>query len=548
MSYLPPNRVTCVPGYATDTTCLILVATLSDPTANAVTLTINGVDTYVSGAALTLTAFGTDGAEAQVCWTGVVEVSGLTSFTRNNWSVDQPLTGSDSGSFMTIPVNGEEWAFEFFSCDNNTNLSNKVNKQPQTVHGRWTETKEYIEKGELPLLGALFVDDLGYVDAKTGIADNFDGTATGLEGLGTLTEHDYAIAWCCMLGMLGPTRTVYTATELSTDNELLGVLWGRDEDRSYCRKNLNIWPQWGDHEFSGNDLGWDDLVTTVPNARYLSTGPLVDGVGKTAWDAFLGGLQPPFTGTDTVANHWVMTIGDVTIAAIDGISRSDMQSGGTGTTLLGTDQIEDILTAVDTAASAFTLFGMPNGIKYLSITPSESGSLTQHPIFNSSLADYQRLFTTRNLSPASIMDNVKTNGIAGGFATLHGDLHFGNVQRQHGIAYSTNAAEEFTTIHLGTTNGSQNFDNSTGLNVGDTFSDTPSFTDVLQLQATESGSTNWEGLRIESRRVSGSRQLHFKKYNTIGQLVWDGNLVQYGTNRLKEIGFVPNAVSPANDF
>ena len=128
-NYGPPNRVTCIPGYATSSTCKILVATIYDPVANPVTLTVNGV--VVNG---TLVA---RGSAPVICWTGAYTATGLPAFTRVSWSVIQTVGGvayTDNGSLMTAPTTRTE-KFTLFhaSCDNNTRFSNDSGLIPRNV-------------------------------------------------------------------------------------------------------------------------------------------------------------------------------------------------------------------------------------------------------------------------------------------------------------------------------------------------------------------------------------------------------------------------------
>ena len=282
-TYGPRNPVTCVPGWPTLTTCKLLVVTLYNPTS-PVTVTVNGV-TYVSGTNFALTARGTDSGggayPAQACWSGVLTVTGLSAWTRYPWTVTQTVSGTtytDSGSLKSAPRKSDTFRVESAGCDNNTNFSNQNNNHPWTVAGYWQHMRAHAEADDLTA-GYTFVDDLGYVDAQN-IYDSYWADASQLEvtsGAPTLKEYDFALTYCAMLGMLGPA-TVTAADVDNTDGEAtfrLKTFWGREVNRAWCRKNLNVFPQFGDHEFNTNDPAWDAPVTSVPNARYTTVGAAV---------------------------------------------------------------------------------------------------------------------------------------------------------------------------------------------------------------------------------------------------------------------------------
>lgn len=452
-TFTRPNRVTCIPGYATATTCKLLVVTLNDPASNPVTVTVNG-STYTAA----LTARGSP----TVCWTGTVTVTGLSEFTRYTWSVAQGVN-SDSGSLMTTPGWRDDWMFVFASCDNATHNSSDI----ALAAGAWYDIERRIAASAYPCAGMLFVDDLGYVDTKQ-ITDAATGLSNGVPQT-TLALNDYLVAWCCYLGMLGPDTTAGPSD--STDVNERRIWYPRETSRAWCRKNINWWPQWGDHEFA-NDQGWDNdapVSTAGSNARW-TTYATVDGPGKTAWDTFMGQIQPPRTNMtrDTLANHWVMRVGCVTFACPDAITRSDSAiieatpyPTTAITTMYGTNQIDDMLAAINTEAGAFTVLGMGNSLRYPTsnyATLSEYNSGAQHPIYDHCLGEYQRLFTRTNYGadPASLMANKRTNGVAGTLISLHGDYHRAHAYKMKAPSAANIAAEEFYAIGVGTVGGTTN--------------------------------------------------------------------------------------------
>lgn len=528
-TYTAPNRVTCMPGFASDSECKLAVITLFDPTTDVVSVVVNGV-TYVSGTDFTLTARGTDagvGFPDQACWSGLLTVTGLSPFTRYTWTVSQTVSGTnytDNGSLLSAARKTDKFVTGFAGCDNNTTLTNQNNNNPFTVPGFWQHYAAYMQDSTNPELAAIpFVDDLGYASSKNVQDTGWSTTgATELVATGvpytTLKEYDYCLAYMACIGMLGPDTL--SEADLGITGFLI-IAWGRETNRTYCRKNANILPQFGDWEFM-NDMGWDAPVTDYPNPRFVSAG--VDGVGKTAWDAFYGLMQPPAPAgaTDAVANHWVCEIGSLTIATFDAISNSST----TGTiaynpptaitTMLGTAQIVDILTEIQTYNNPFTLLGMSNSVRYLGAGPdySESSYGAQHPIYNHCLAEFQRLFTQTGQNPPSLMNHRCTNGVNGTLLLAQADHHWGQVVHWKKAAYTDNNEENFYTLQVGTTNGSSNFNSLEGV-VGETVADG----EVLyqqEYQAEPLGSNQFHGLFLT---VDGSTRSAHASLND-----WNNNV------------------------
>lgn len=487
--YGPPNRVTCIPGYPTLTTCKVGVLTLFDPAETPVVVTVNGVN-YTSGVDFTLEARGTDHPHApgnggndtgpaQVCWTGLLTVAGLSPWTRYAWTVVQG-DHSDIGSLKSAPRKGDRHRIEGAGCDNNTNFSNQDNVNPWTVAGYWQHMKRHAERDDLTS-AVLFVDDLGYVDSKA-VFDNWyaddpqgwwwweneSGLSSTTAAQVSLLEYDYALAYCACLGMLGPDE--FRPEDFDPGDgwltSRLVIAWGREINRAWCRKNLNTLPQFGDHEFI-DDLGWDIPVTDYPNGRFLSAG--VDGPGWKMWHAFWGLLQPPPIdgAADTVANHWVCELGDMTIATFDAITNSNspgnvspqFNGGQTFTSLMGLNQIEDVLRAIYEYSNRWVVFGMQHSIRYLTddVPNAERADGAQHPIYDHVLGEFQRIFTAIGENPPSLMDSGYANGVYGTVFFVHGDHHWGQVVKWEKPAYSGNREENFYSLQFGTTNGCVNF-------------------------------------------------------------------------------------------
>lgn len=478
-----PNPVTCVTGRATTSSAKILVASL---TSAPVTVTVNGIN-YVSGVDFTLTGRGSP----VVVYTGLLEVTGLTEFTRYSWSATNG-TDSDSGSFLVEPTSGQEFQFEFCGCDNNTTFIHASVGNTWRIPGQWQNIKTQAVAATPPMAGVAFVDDLGYVSrlsvddtANSGLA--MTGAPNANASYQTL--NNYLIGWCALLGMLGPNRTSFTAEELAetANNSILQVLWAREENRSWCRKNLNMWTQWGDWEFK-SDMGWDAQPTGDAWTN-----------GKAAWECFYGLIKPDLDGItprDVSAKHWCFKIGDVVIASLDGVTNASRTWGSNAvpngistsnsagltqfTTIYGNNQIDDVLESIATLAGRATVLCLAHGIRYLvartGSTPphaftalvDEYSTGTQHPIYDHCLADYQRIFTRTGATPASLMDSVVTNGNSGTLLVVMGDWHHGMVYKFQHAAYTGNAAENFYGVCLGGTNGSAYLSNLSAYTTGDT--------------------------------------------------------------------------------
>jgi len=456
--YTAPNRVTCVPMFEG-----ILVATINDPTSNPVSVVVGGA-TYTSGDNLTLTARGTN-----ICWTGYINLS-LTANTRYPWSVTQG-SNSDAGSYYHTPAQHTDFRLHAVSCDNNTVFSNAGNAEPHNVIGHWQYMKQDYDSGS-EIAGMVVIDDDGYVYTCI-VKDDGSGSydaATGLVNTGTQGDLDfYLIAWCATLGMLGLDRTTYTDEELA-NKDLLQILWGREENRAFCRKHINRIHCGQSDWDSGGDMGWDDEpLTAFTN-------------GTAAYNMFYGLGQPDIsdliTKTDASAGHWVAGFGDLCLGNLDYITNSTRTWGsnviyGTSaqltqfTTLFGNAQIDDYLNAVDACDRPFSIMLTQWGTRYavartdvsapyITFTDSvtERDYNAQHPLFDHCLADYQRLYTSTS-GVSSIMDNPKTNGSLGTFMMLGGDLHLFNAASHSHPAYTGNYAENFWQINIATINNSQ---------------------------------------------------------------------------------------------
>lgn len=394
-----------------------------------------------------------------VCYHTTFTVADLSSLTKYDYSVTQGVEAVNE-TLTTAPGEDDDFAIYYTSCDNNTNHGGGVT-------GYWKYMKEYAENGELPLVGVIFQDDLGYVDGVD--VDDTEADGTGLTMVDNppavypVDETHYAIGYMCNMGLLTGTEEFP-----GKPSSLKQKAWGRDPYRQWCQQNLSVFPQWGDHEFI-NDIGWDfPTASTVElSAGVQDTPANIFAAGKAAYNVFWGSVQPTVFNASN-SNAWGFNLGCCYIVTIDRITNAVGTTGSTSglfnssltplATHLGSAQINDELNGLNND-KAFKLFGMSIGVRYLFnaqlVTKFESGA--QHTLHDHTLAEYQQLFTATGNTPPSIMDNPKTNGLAGTLFTLHGDYHRAKVEHHQKPAYTGNAAENFYSFTMGTNNGSINF-------------------------------------------------------------------------------------------
>lgn len=436
-------------GYADSTTCKILIVSLTN---GDITLSCNNVDQTA-----TPTDYGNNDAVPQgiVGYKHLFTVTGLDAFTQYTFTATQGAN-TVTGSLYTLPGEDDDFCFYVSSCDHarSTGVAPPHHGDP----GYLPYIKEYAQGADnLPVVGLFHSDDLGYPQLQNVVATNDGVSSTGAPST-TALQYDYAIAYTALMGL-------YDETGLSG-----GQLWyGANADRQWVRHNINIWPQWGDHEFK-NDIGWDKATSDITDTP---TNAAIFAAGVAMYNVFYGDLQPPdIQDQDTGANHWGFTCGSAYICSPDYITNA---SGGVTvpknstvsnpgapsvmTTLYGTNQIEDILNALSNS-SPFKVMGMGHGIRYL-YDPNfstEYHSGAQHTMFDHCLTEYQRMFTDNThagsaVDPKSLMHNPYTNGAWGTLITCHGDWHRCKVEHHMKAAYTNNAEENFYSFTIGGMNG-----------------------------------------------------------------------------------------------
>ena len=435
--------------------------------------------TYTSGVDFTLTARHVVQSRWNVLghvdglWTGRLEISGLEPFTRYPFTVTQGARSND-GSTMTAPRKTDRFMLPFGTCQQNNATINEYR-----VEGYWAYVYEYAQTGDLPIPGIFWVDDYAYVDGRQVADQSNTGLFTTNRPDQSLDTDDYLMAWCSVFGMLGPAE-VSLAFPASGSNAYVGL--SRGMKRDWCRRNLNLYSNEGDHTYR-NDMGWE--VPSVgagayPNERWTSAG--VDGPGKVAMDAFVGLMMPPRchevldAPNDTNAYGWVCEFGPVTLATFDWVSNANgaipwsisdpgYASDGLGgliqvDTVAGLGQIADVLTLVNQYKNPYTLFGMAHHLRYPVSAYTDlyhTWSGAQHPIYDHCLPEFQRLITAEGQTPPSVMDGRYTNGANGTSIFLHGDYHMAFAYEFMAPAASGQRQEILYSIGVGTWDGSPNF-------------------------------------------------------------------------------------------
>lgn len=358
-------------------------------------------------------------------YAGSATITGLSAFTRYTYTATQG-TETVTGSFYTAPNDTDNFAVSFTTCFARTATDNMA----------WDFLEWYRQNGDLPLIANVHVDDVCYA-SQSMANDEADGKKVELgrrpaPWATAGKQYDYYFGYAQWFGTIGAITLAAGGTQegaLSTNFQSF-------------RKNCNFLVQWGDWDFQ-NNLGWSNSLSTVPNA-YHTTLAGYDGPGLQVWNTIMKPLQGvSLASADTNANHWATTLGCVQILCPDPITNAVPS-----TTVFGTNQIEDVLSGVNT--QPFKLWAMadfaarPDG--YYSSATYKTNTFVQ--------AEYDRLFLDGSSSPSSIMLNSQTNGDIGCSVVLRGDTHYGMVWKFNGPAAGSNLAEKFIQVDLCTVNAS----------------------------------------------------------------------------------------------
>jgi len=424
-------------GFPTASSFPVVFLSLSN---SPITIECNGFVKTLSG--IDWVEVGTDHPTLpRLGYVATATVVGQEAFKRHNYTVEQNSV-IYNGSAMTAPKGrGEDFSIFFNSCD--TNRFNTTENP-----GAYTFMKEFIEAGN-KVLGLFHVDDhYGYLDGALLSDTGAGGTGHQVTGWPTnkssvtQLEYDYAMGYFAAFGLF------VNDTGMNMDK------WGQDKVRIWAMRNLNVFPQWGDHDSGDNEMGWYILPSSVIGFAN----------SQTLWNLIMKPLQPPSISNRATANHWAGTLGALTIVAPDGITlgSGDATVNFTTpdygpTTVLSNNQIYDCLDGGNTDAP-FKIWGMMYGIKFLD-AGSNFASGAQNPLKNARSSEYELMVTSEDdtVNPLSIMANPKTNGMFGTLVTMHGDYHTNKVQYNGAVAYAGNHAESFYSFSVGTLNGSINF-------------------------------------------------------------------------------------------
>ena len=475
---------------------------LTESNAADVVITVPG-QSDVTIAAGSLVALGTDDpapTKSRACYVGTATIVGAMFPADNTWTVTQGAE-STSGAFKTEPAVTDDFTIVYQSCDNNVHFSNGGNSKPWTMKGNWGDVRAYAENpANPPIAGIFFVDDLGYVDGIK--VNDTAGTGHGSQptpGASTAqanpSEYNYTIAYMTCLGMMEDVLSwpeglmpADTASDTlgdwynwsptgSKDDSYLRNMWGREADRVWCYKNLNIFPQFGDHEFrqdEGIQTYDQDDGNAQTSTRYAA--------GKPIWDSVYGVLQG--TSACTLNNSWYADIGGVRLIAPDWITENSgpeteslRQSNNdpaltsasgpvtdTQGTLMSSNSIDELKSTFRFTGRC-VLLGMCYSYKYLGDAGGPGSNIAnyyninkqggQQPILNHYNSNYNSLFTAADgNSLASVLNSQNTPVIS-----LHGDHHYGKVLYHKGLAGSAgrDLDENWCEVCVGTTNGSVNF-------------------------------------------------------------------------------------------
>lgn len=302
-------------GYCSQTTAKILVVSLRGGTVSA---TCSGGSVVVP----TLAGKGDDNPAQvgkYVAATGVVEISGLSAFTRYTYSIT--CDGKTvSGSFTTLPADAvTDYSFTMWTCENRSAASQWM-KEPV-----YKQVRELVEGSDVPVLFTAHIDDNLYADIFKFFGINQTDPTTGLyvtAGSGqqgpcaTGLQWDYAVAWCGWIGLLP------SVAELAQD------------DRLWVFRNVPLWTIWGDHEIGGDHcssvydgLGVASLRWGCNRATYNNGEPNtanLEAKAEEMYEAFCASAcTPPRLAADggpasqAGAQYWGAVVGPVRFFAFD---------------------------------------------------------------------------------------------------------------------------------------------------------------------------------------------------------------------------------------
>lgn len=419
-----------------------------------------------------------------VCATGVLQIIGLSPFSRYTYSVTVDGQTID-GSFTTLPASDAvDWGFFMQTCQHRSGALGQYMKEPV-----FSRVRELAESSDVPVLFTAHIDDMLYVDIFKEFGRSQTDPTTGLyitAGAGqqgpcaTGLQWDYAVGWCGWLGLLPSVAELY------------------HDDYKWLMQNMPMWCLWGDHEIGGDHcsfvydgLGGGSVSWGCNRAAYNNgTGGTanLEAKAEAMYEAFcVSACAPPRQSADggpasqANAQYWGATVGPVRFFAFDrnkyaqpynacdlgdthtygrpGTAFAGTCSGVTKptrtelgvltdtapTVFLGATQLTDMLTWLNNDEPFKVIFA-PNGISRHNQPWNE--------LWPAEFDDY--------IGRASIglMKNGKTNGTTGYSVHLKGDTHGLGVVSYHangtgtGLGGASVASGELWEICPGTINGS----------------------------------------------------------------------------------------------
>lgn len=542
-------------GHATATSVKINVISLYDGVADGGDDVVVAVD-GIGNTNIALTRFATDRGSADPggqTWAGTQganTITGLTADTQYTYTATQGAN-SETGAFRSALSDTQDGEAFFVSCDKSSGAES-VPGYYQFMHSRALSH---------PVYAMIHHDDHGYVDNG-----NVDDTGyTGRKCTGnpkeTLKQYDYAVAYMAQLGLLGGGVGAESMNRIAT---------GQNLERQWCFRNINLLPQWGDHEFY-NNFSWDSIYNPATN-------PTLFAAAKAVWDKIMLPLQPPCRSAgisilDVTANHWAADIGCARFITMDGITNSSSPAldepviGGIVVydpddvthVGLGTNQIKDIRNGLDTT-QPFKFLTTWLGSRILS--PIDPASIytsdwqrngSKQPMYDVLRLEWQKLFTETAVTGGvanSVMNNTKTNGVLGNTVILHGDEHLARVVKNYAPAYTGQAAENFYQITMGSINNLSSVPVNLAVAAdGYVFSPTPSQPGYTHLSSSTPVATQefldtevqngpvpvsaydnqFLGCRIEIYGTRSPKEAHVYLQGDTDQTLWAKKWVQYFT-------------------
>ena len=450
-------------GYVSQNSAKLTIVSLQDTGTLAVTCP--GATVTISTA---LTGLGTDHTGhvgVPVLYYAKADFSGLQPDSAYSWTVTKNGL-SVSGSFRTLPSDGQDWSFVMSTCD--------ACDIPSPANGM-TPFRAYIEAQTTPrVYFYAHIDDNIYSDLERAwgtpayrsgdVATQLrltkpEGDPTG-DPEDTMLSADYCINYARYFGLL--SDDMYTSSA----------------DRMWIQRNLGFVSQWGDHEVasnfergvggSGKWYGDSTRSSSSPGFVALTAGFLANTAAPN-WEALFGQARPSKLGAS--GQYWGFTQGPVCMVACDmntfangdhGLTLAAGVNPGTGKQpdgsvdltggisadlpYLGTQQITDILSYFAASDKPFNILFTQNGI-----------SSHNEPWGQFWPTDFLDLMQRASIG---VLNNPRLNGTTGKLIILKGDTHALHVTSYHsngaasGLGGASYNNKELWEVCPGTINGS----------------------------------------------------------------------------------------------